>query len=330
MEKFCRIFMVLNLFITNTFSQNLVLNGNFDSVDEMICKKENMAFNRFYAKYWIIANQGTPNYYLVDSHNNVLLYDCKMNVKNHPFFNNRNLNFKIGDRFVGIYPFEIHSYLENITGHLTAPLIPQKKYKISLRILNHGTFKYSGIITQNYGYIFSKDSLVFSPSKPDTEGVFRVNLAQSPKKINLPKGTKKLLIDPDIEREKEPECFYHLLFKDNDVYADGVFDLHTIDTNWQTVESYYIARGDEKYITLSTFKFPNHVEVLKTIELFQSSSLKRSKIERLAKNNSNLILNACYPKSGKFTKENIQELYITRGYTTYYLIDDVRVEAVNE
>ena len=330
MAKLCRIFMVLNLFITNTFSQNLVLNGNFDSIDEMVCKKENMAYNQFYAKHWIIANQGTPDYYLVDSHNNVLLYDCQLRVKNDNFFYNRNLNFKIGDRFVGIYPNSFSGCIEDITGKLLSPLASNKLYKISLKIQNLGIFKYHGIITQNYGYKFSKDSLVFSPSKPDTEGVFRVNLVQSPKKINLPKGTKKLLIDPDIEREKEPECFYHLLFKDNDVYADGVFDLHTIDTNWQTVESYYIARGDEKYITLSTFKFPNHVEVLKTIELFQSSSLKRSKIERLAKNNSNLILNACYPKSGKFTKENIQELYITRGYTTYYLIDDVRVEAVNE
>ena len=97
----------------------------------------NTFLNQFYAKHWIIANQGTPDYYLVDSHNNVLLYDCQLRVKNDNFFYNRNLNFKIGDRFVGIYPNSFSGCIEDITGKLLSPLASNKLYKISLNFKSY-------------------------------------------------------------------------------------------------------------------------------------------------------------------------------------------------
>ena len=171
--------------------------------------------------------------------------------------------------------------------------------------------------------------MIFKSQIQDKKNIFKIDLdkGDSPKKIS---GiTKKILVNSEEKREDEPSGFYEDLFSINDVYADGVFNLQSIDTSWQIVESSYKARGDENHITLGVFKFSNHKEILEAMKVLNSYKLTNKKFIKLVKKNPNTLLKLCYPKDGKFTEKNLEMLSKYKT-ATYFLLDDIKVELINK
>ncbi|MBK7958957.1 MAG: hypothetical protein IPK03_13190 [Bacteroidetes bacterium] len=327
MERTIRIFVVLTFFLQRVLSQNLILNPDFDTLVEISCSKSDPYSRQFLAKHWQVPTVSSVDYLSLKEENKLKSYTCKWSDW-HPI--QVGMKNKIGDNCIGIYPMGFGGYIENISGKLNEPLKKDSIYIVSLKILNAGTHNvYSSLIPRNFGYKFSCDSQVFKiPDREETNTyVIRTNKSKGNHIYNIPKTTRTIKVDPKEKNEGQASCFYQYLFEDNDVYADGIFDLSLIDSTWHSVESVYKARGDEKYLTLSVYKFSNHKEIMELLNKLHFKVRGDKAQTKYFKKHLNKLNLLCFPKNGVFSEENINLVGKYRTFT-YLLIDNVSVEQI--
>lgn len=317
--------LIFNLiFFRNLSSQNLVINSGFDTPIIWSIKNFDDQCFQFHCKHWTVPTESSVDLFC-DSLNSEL-------IKNNLYWIlNKNYSSKLpsNNYFIGLYPFKFDGYMEHITGKLKDTLVGNKLYKISFNISNIGGpfIKYTGLIPLNYGFKFTNTAQLFKQNKEyKKRNYLKIKTDfKSNETYKLSKGKNKIVINPKEKEEGQGSAFYCDLYDSNDVYADGLFDLKHVDKSWETIEYYYKANGGERFITLGTFKFKNHEEIVKIINLMKKGDVKsRTKFVR---KHLNLISKMVFPQNGMFSENNIKAMGESL-LTTYFLIDNVCVEEV--
>lgn len=156
---------------------------------------------------------------------------------------NRCLDCYSGRYCAGIASLSYYGYMEHITGKLIDHLEKGKLYEVSFWIKFMGGSPYT---SKNFGYKFSKDSFLFQS---------------------------------EILYDKKLSPYYYDLFSQSKVYADYAVDEYILDTTWRQIKTVYLAKGDERFITLGNFAFESDTEFIKRLnKVARSSSQEKVKL----------------------------------------------------
>lgn len=150
-----RIFILVMLFVTIFLqygvSQNLLVNGNFESVNV------SDGSGYYYLKNFYFQDWFKPTECSAD------IWRDHSACDNEHFYNiepemNRCLDCYSGRYCAGIATLSYYGYMEHITGKLIRPLEKGKLYEVSFWIKFMGGSPYT---SKNFGYKFSQDSFLF-------------------------------------------------------------------------------------------------------------------------------------------------------------------------
>jgi hypothetical protein len=171
--------------------------------------------------------------------------------------------------------------VEHITATLAQPLVAGQAYKVSYYLRFGATHASAG-----FAYKFSTDSIVFKSKDYHIHGLTPM---------------------------------YNSLFETNPITADFELLYPFTDTTWRKVESLYIAKGGEKFITFGKFCSGNHIALLKEFNYGIKHVAAVNKKRNLKQFNLS-IFNEFAPEAESICKES--------GDINYYFIDDVSVAAI--
>jgi hypothetical protein len=155
MEKISILAFVL--FFLNLFSlypQNLLLNGDFEDIDEKGIKNPAYYLDHFYALNWLQPTDGT-----VDIYRDSSVCDTKHIACIEPGLNSVCVKANHGNYCIGFCSITYEGYMEHITGRLVRPLEENELYQVSFALKYFGDEPF---FSKGLGYKFSKDSIVFN------------------------------------------------------------------------------------------------------------------------------------------------------------------------
>jgi hypothetical protein len=247
-----RIFILVIVLLTSTmsvFTQNLLLNGDFD---ETVPHEGDLQLYRkvFYARNWFAPTGGTVDIYrdhAICNNNSIFSIEPKLRFC---------VQTVSGDYAVGLCPISYNGYMEHITGTLTEPLVAGETYEVSFYLrLNVFDSRYIAA-SKGVGFKFTTTPYVFGHF--DSLGV-------------------------------KPSPYYDNLFKDNKVFADFEIDEYITDTVWQKYSTVYKANGGEKYITFGRFAYPDDRRIIRQVQQFRNVKHRKKALRILEKNNSLVV-----------------------------------------
>jgi hypothetical protein len=133
------------------FSQNLLLNGDFEEINRPNGHYK-YYLDTFYAKSWFEPTDGSVDIYR----------DFRACDDRHVHNIEPGMDFCVraasGDYCLGFYTITHYGYMEHITGVLKEPLVAGKVYKVSFALRFYGDKPF---FSKGLGYKFSEDSVVF-------------------------------------------------------------------------------------------------------------------------------------------------------------------------
>lgn len=189
-----------------------------------------------------------------------------------------------GDHCLGLVLFSPTGGVEHVSGRLSVPLAPDKLYKISFALRFYGELP---CYSRHFGYKLSSDSIVFKSSIIDFERL-------SPQ--------------------------YPDLFGTHKVYADFQFNDYLSDTAWVRFDTWYLAKGGERFITFGQFAFADDAPVIRQIN--QMRRMTDAQFIKYMQDNK-LLYMGCIDTM-PCTRVN------QRTAENYYLLDQVMVTPVEE
>jgi hypothetical protein len=135
----------------DSMSQNLLLNGDFESILETDGSKD-FYLKNFYNKDWIEPTDCSPDIYRDKS---ICSLDYVTNIENEM---DMCISTVSGNYAIGFIALNYYGYMEHLTGELRNPLEAGGIYKVSFYLKYFG---YEPFFSKGIGYKFSKDSIVF-------------------------------------------------------------------------------------------------------------------------------------------------------------------------
>lgn len=187
-----------------------------------------------------------------------------------------------GEYCLGLVLFSVTGGVEHVSSRLSVPMEAGKLYKISFALKFYGELP---CYSRHFGYKLSSDSIVFKSDIIDFERI-------SPQ--------------------------YPDLFGTHKVYADFQFNNFLSDTAWVRFDTWYLAKGGERFITFGQFAFENDAPVIRQIYQMRHLTDRQS---RKVMQEGKLRYMGCIDtmpciRVNQRTNEN------------YYLLDQVSVEPV--
>lgn len=148
-----RIFILAIILLgsVDSMSQNLLLNGDFESILETDGSRD-FYLKNFYCTDWFEPTECSPDIYRDIS---VCSSDFVTNIENEM---DMCISTASGDYAVGFYALGYYGYMEHLTGKLREPLEAGEIYKVSFYLKYFGDEPF---FSKGIGYKFSKDSILF-------------------------------------------------------------------------------------------------------------------------------------------------------------------------
>jgi hypothetical protein len=291
-----RLFIIIVIIQSIASAQNLVLNHSFEEYWPHKNYPPIFYGDTFYAKNWYNVYQGIPskvNHFFESTPDGPI-----KNGNNVPFNDLGYHPAHSGKAYVGLGLIALDGQMCHLTGTLKDELNKDNTYEVSFYI------KFAG---EKCAVYYTKFEISFSGEKDSTS----------------------------FQMKKELSTYYaryQNLFKDK-TKADIIFDNIPLlnDTSpWLKLSQKYIARGNEKYMTIGLFyqgeELSKYIDEM--AENYTKIYLNNKKRQRFIKNIDKQKIPFIKYNPGFNFKKLIQEHpFIVDG--CYYLIDDVSVVILN-
>jgi hypothetical protein len=249
MERIFILVIVLLASNMSVFTQNLLLNGDFD---ETVSHAGDLLLHRkvFYASKWFIPTEGTTDIhtdYTICNNNSVFNMEPLLGLC---------VKTLSGGYAIGFHPILYSGYMEHITGTLVEPLIAGEIYEVSFHLKLYIFDSRYVAASKGIGFKFTTTPYVFGHF--DSLGV-------------------------------KPWPFYDDLFRDRKVFADFEIDKYVTDTVWQKYSAVYKAKGGEKHITFGRFAYPDDRRIIRQVQQVRNVKDQKKVLRMLNKNNSLVV-----------------------------------------
>ncbi|MFM2394760.1 MAG: peptidoglycan-binding protein ArfA [Bacteroidota bacterium] len=269
-----RIFILgqIVFFSFNLFSQNLVINPDFEDI---IQHKGDLSIYRdsFYARSWFQPTDCSIDIY----QNEKFPYNDNINLDAHSKFETNVLN---GKYCIGLFFLEFMGQMEHLTGSLSSELKAGRKYSVSFYIRMYPTK--TPFVPKGIGYKFSNDSVIF-----------------------------KNVTEFDDRGKGKPSPFYDYLFANHKVYADYEIDEYILDTNWIKYSSIYTAKGGERFITLGRFSYKDDEKLIKEFKKNRTNPWKEKMIKYI-KSDKSSVCKRFFDKNKNLDVEHYNYYYLDK------------------